>query len=1253
MDARLLPRPQHVRIGGRDTPASGLAEFFNGLIDDVAVWSRALSADEISALYERGVRGVGAMSAQEPSTPAAKLGQGPAPAIRLLGTNAVPTVAILPVATDDVTRAAADLLQQKLVGDGVVKVVERAELEKVLKEQTLQAAFGSGAVSERIKLGGLLRADVLVFLERPDGGGRQARADGSLCRRDPDGPARRPRDHRLGTKKPGQGDPTSGIRSGEGCRPPASGLQHDCCRAAFECRDISVDYLYLRKPYARLAERFLLARPGVLVVDIEDADALARESFLSSSPAQIERPRPYYLRGSYRNDGLGLDRSISVELTLEQGRSSVGTERMDGLKEQALAEAFDGALSKLVGKLAPSLARTRLAGQQEARLLTEQGKAIWNTGSVLEAIPFFETASLLDTRFAEPRLQLFMAYSELDVKAYRRKAEPTERLDLREKALSYLETALPYWQGNLNWMVTGDFGCYTMFPVFSEMSYRNISDRGLQTRYREMLRRMAELGARVLESPAELTSADYFNLGRVFDDSCRELSEFNSADGLAIRARIIAAYARRPQGFSYCYGLIRDWLDQDKSEFRARLEKSEDKGTMLALRIYDLAKKTRELKSLNQSWPDIVLAAGDNQDLRGALAAVREDEVEPFIQPKEPEPVELYVDDALPPVVLERLTLGATGKIHDWMTAGEHGEYIAAEQGVFRLTPGGQTKKVVNGDTGRLVWDGLYIWAVQEGVISVLDAGGAGILNIRSEDLNYSIHSGELKLVPLEPGWMCLIGNAEQEGTLRRWVTTVDIRGKPAGKPIVDTFFQTSATRKEFLQNDWALKWKGGPPYIVLTRAAQINVSERTVSDYRRELDGMCTFHEQRHVPHKTALEWRNTILLVDGSRDMDLWPRSQVVSAILELPALGQQPKVWLMHPPGLNLNPGSAPRAHRAVFIADGCIHFILEPEMRPAWFATDLKTKETHVVSYDLPMEIGSYRTAFNAYTSGVFGIVMTVEGKPYKAKLPPSKRWAFFGSPKEYHDHLVADPATVAHRLSCMTLTNVQELVARHGNLNEQDEMGWSLVFYAVERNDAEMLNALLDGGADLKVTTRKGATAVMFAAARGNAQGLLALLEHGADPDFRADKRPPALLLAVRSRHPDCVRILLEHSADPNLPNTKERLAPLHVAAYRGMREAAELLLEAGANPNAHNSSGHTPLHFAAVRGYAEIVRLLLDHGADPSLKAPSLGGGGRMLTARDFAHAAKHHDVLRILDEHISRTGALSANADRGQPDDR
>src|SRR5947207_1674650 len=58
----------------------------------------------------------------------------------------------------------AALLEAKLLTDVEATWVERAAIDKVLNEQKVQALFGPQGVGERVRLGKLLKADLLVLV---------------------------------------------------------------------------------------------------------------------------------------------------------------------------------------------------------------------------------------------------------------------------------------------------------------------------------------------------------------------------------------------------------------------------------------------------------------------------------------------------------------------------------------------------------------------------------------------------------------------------------------------------------------------------------------------------------------------------------------------------------------------------------------------------------------------------------------------------------------------------------------------------------------------------------------------------------------------------------------------------------------------------------------------------------------------------------------------------------------------------------
>ena len=139
-----------------------------------------------------------------------------------------------------------------------------------------------------------------------------------------------------------------------------------------------------------------------------------------------------------------------------------------------------------------------------------------------------------------------------------------------------------------------------------------------------------------------------------------------------------------------------------------------------------------------------------------------------------------------------------------------------------------------------------------------------------------------------------------------------------------------------------------------------------------------------------------------------------------------------------------------------------------------------------------------------------------------------------------------------------------------------------------------MDMLLNAGADIDATDKKGMTPLLYALDALRTEAALFLISKGANTDLADNDGHKAIDYATAHGLREIVS-MLGHTADSDSQGNM----PLHQAVFNNQSEVVRTLL-AGSKQyvNAVNDSGETPLLIACSNGNLLITGLLIDAGAD-------------------------------------------------------
>ena len=213
-------------------------------------------------------------------------------------------------------------------------------------------------------------------------------------------------------------------------------------------------------------------------------------------------------------------------------------------------------------------------------------------------------------------------------------------------------------------------------------------------------------------------------------------------------------------------------------------------------------------------------------------------------------------------------------------------------------------------------------------------------------------------------------------------------------------------------------------------------------------------------------------------------------------------------------------------------------------------------------------------------------------------------------------------------------------------------------------DAQLLNLLIDRGAEVNEGDKNGDPALNWATFYGCIPNIQLLLARGADLSIES-KHGNAVDVGLRLWHADSVMEVFRKASfydqdkkaekiwssikagdlivrvkDPNMTDVLGTPI-LQLAAEMGNLKLVQQLLSQGADPNKMNRVGQVPLAFAARFGHQDIVKVLLEAGADPNLTGseykltPMIGAAvnGDIEIAKMLIDAGAAYDEVDVINQ--------------------
>lgn len=204
----------------------------------------------------------------------------------------------------------------------------------------------------------------------------------------------------------------------------------------------------------------------------------------------------------------------------------------------------------------------------------------------------------------------------------------------------------------------------------------------------------------------------------------------------------------------------------------------------------------------------------------------------------------------------------------------------------------------------------------------------------------------------------------------------------------------------------------------------------------------------------------------------------------------------------------------------------------------------------------------------------------------------------------HGALISDPndpqnLTLLYTINGSNIEILKDLLSKSYSINQYFSNGMTPLHLAVYRNKEQLIDFLLENGANvnLKANNNYQATALQLAVFAKNQSIIQKILKKNPDLYIKDAQGADVIFYAISLNQLEIVKIFLNHIGQ--IKNSGDAWEDLYLhQACRSNPEMVQMLIKSGADINKKSESGETPLMFSLYADSLDAFKLLISAGAD-------------------------------------------------------